>query len=594
MLPNPWIKNLESQPSKDASFVEYLRWMRSPSKDTTVDSGTILELFEEFKDQDWSIPLKRLTERIIRLADTHFEVKCPWRIRVGGHKGPESMLLPVFDALGMPYIPSSTLRGIARAIAMQDSTIAEGEVKDIFGDIETKSSMGKVIFLDAYPLPGKDKKAGLSGDMTNMLWTWNGDKTPEYSNPNPSIFLSLKNPSFVIGLRRTKYSPKQNNEEEDILYKVRNWLIKGLIEGIGYRVNTGYGKLRPSIKFVKELKDKEIIVPLSPILRIKFELQGQLIHGSYSFEHWQRNNIGKYRGKAISEVRPTAFRSMIRYWFRTLALGVLSPGDVKRLEMEIFGGLEKNPRTDNSHTGLFRVEIEEIEVKENYSQDLPNFLSGKLTLHHNSQSQNLPENRQQALSLLLYNLTWLMFRLGGVGQGARRPCYKRSSNPYWRGSTLIPPDTTGEFWNLPDTILEFQELFRTRLKDFYRGLRTFSLIAFDYNELKTVQTTSREWIESVDKNCQIFVCEGKQSGNKCFALSVLHGPSFYKKEKVCGKSSIPSPVWIRQLNYVTGIDYQVITVFGATTGLRRDFVQQLTKDPSNCLQIFPLTTSNRT
>ncbi|WP_235678309.1 RAMP superfamily CRISPR-associated protein [Cylindrospermopsis curvispora] len=504
------------------------------------------------------------------------------------------MLLPVFDALGMPYIPSSTLRGIARAIAMQDSTITEGEVKDIFGDIETKSSMGKVIFLDAYPLPGKDKKAGLSGDMTNMLWTWNGDKTPEYSNPNPSIFLSLKNPSFVIGLRRTKYSPKQNNEEEDILYKVRNWLIKGLIEGIGYRVNTGYGKLRPSIKFIKELKDKEIIVPLSPILRIKFELQGQLIHGSYSFEHWQRNNIGKYRGKAISEVRPTAFRSMIRYWFRTLALGVLSPGDVKRLEMEIFGGLEKNPRTDNSHTGLFRVEIEEIEVKENYSQDLPNFLSGKLTLHHNSQSQNLPENRQQALSLLLYNLTWLMFRLGGVGQGARRPCYKRSSNPYWRGSTLIPPDTTGEFWNLPDTILEFQELFRTRLKDFYRGLRTFSLIAFDYNELKTVQTTSREWIESVDKNCQIFVCEGKQSGNKCFALSVLHGPSFYKKEKVCGKSSIPSPVWIRQLNYVTGIDYQVITVFGATTGLRRDFVQQLTKDPSNCLQIFPLTTSNRT
>ncbi|WP_258004354.1 RAMP superfamily CRISPR-associated protein [Cylindrospermopsis raciborskii] len=568
--------------------------MRSPSKDTTVDSGTILELFEEFKDQDWSIPLKRLTERIIRLADTHFEVKCPWRIRVGGHKGPESMLLPVFDALGMPYIPSSTLRGIARAIAMQDSTITEGEVKDIFGDIETKSSMGKVIFLDAYPLPGKDKKAGLSGDMTNMLWTWNGDKTPEYSNPNPSIFLSLKNPSFVIGLRRTKYSPKQNNEEEDILYKVRNWLIKGLMEGIGYRVNTGYGKLRPSIKFVKELKDKEIIVPLSPILRIKFELQGQLIHGSYSFEHWQRNNIGKYRGKAISEVRPTAFRSMIRYWFRTLALGVLSPGDVKRLEMEIFGGLEKNPRTDNSHTGLFRVEIEEIEVKENYSQDLPNFLSGKLTLHHNSQSQNLPENRQQALSLLLYNLTWLMFRLGGVGQGARRPCYKRSSNPYWRGSTLISPDTTGEFWNLPDTILEFQELFRTRLKDFYRGLRTFSLIEFDYNELKTVQTTSREWIESVDKNCQIFVCEGKQSGNKCFALSVLHGPSFYKKEKVCGKSSIPSPVWIRQLNYVTGIDYQVITVFGATTGLRRDFVQQLTKDPSNCLQIFPLTTSNRT
>ncbi|MEB3146534.1 MAG: RAMP superfamily CRISPR-associated protein [Cylindrospermopsis raciborskii 1523720] len=573
--------------------------MRSPYDDSTVDSGTILELFREFKYRDWSIALKRLTERTIRLADTHFEVKSPWRIRVGGHKGPESMLLPAFDALGMPYIPSSTLRGIARAIAMEDSTITEREVKDIFGDIEPKCSMGKVIFLDAYPLPGKDKKGGLSGDMTNAIWTWNGDKPPEYDNPNPNIFISLKEPTFVIGLRRTKDCPKQNNEEEDILYRVRNWLIKGLIEGIGSRVNSGYGELRPSIKFVKELKDKKIITPLSPIIEIKFELEGQLIHGGHSFNQWKVNRSGNGwnpLGRPISEVRPTAFRSMIRYWFRVLTLGILSPSEVKTLEMEIFGGLEKNPATDNPYTGLFRVEVKEVEVQENNSQNSPNFLSGKLALCHNSQSHNLAQDRQQALSLLLCNLTWLMFHLGGVGQGARRPCYKRSSNPYWRGSTLIPiADETNLFWSLPESISEFQQLFRNRLRNFYRGLHAFSLIKFDHNKLKTVQTIGREWIESVDKNCQIFVCEGKQSGNKCFALSVLHNNQFYRKREVCGgvNPSIPSPIWIRQLNYVEGIDYQVITVFGATSGLRREFVQQLTKDPSNCLQIFPLPRINQ-
>ena len=57
------------------------------------------------------------------------------------------------------------------------------------------------------------------------------------------------------------------------------------------------------------------------------------------------------------------------------------------------------PESDSP--GLFRVEIEEIEVKENYSQDLPNFLSGKF--------QNSPvvsggikvEPRQYGLLLLL-------------------------------------------------------------------------------------------------------------------------------------------------------------------------------------------------
>jgi CRISPR-associated protein Cmr6 len=581
MNPSPWLGNLQPQPSNNSSFVEYLRWMRSPSDDnnSTVDSGTILELFQKFKNNDWSETLTRLTTRTKTLAHINFSVKCPWRIRVGGTKGEKSMLLPAFDALGMPYIPSSTLRGIARATAMQNTNTTEREVKAIFGDIEPEASMGKVVFLDAYPLPGDNNQGGLAGDMTNAIWKWDGNNPPEYDNPKPNIFLSLEKPTFVIGLRRTQGCL------EEVLMQVRNWLLQGLIEGIGSRVNSGYGELRPTGKIVKEVKEKKIIIRKPPILRMKFELEGQLIHGGQSFQGWEK----KSPGKAISEVRSTAFRCMLRYWFRALGLGILSPDRVKSLEMKLFGGLELDPSTNNPYTGLFRLEITG-EVEEEPSRNSSGLLSGNLNIRNNSQSIRLSEEKRKALSMLLRTLTWIMFNLGGVGQGARRPCYQRNSNPYWRGATLIPdPDGTDRFWNLPTTSLRFQELFQEHLETFYCSLGDFAQLEIDFNQLQTVNAQSG-WAEAVDSNCQIFVCQGQARGNKGFALSVLHNSDFYRVREVCGgvNPSIPSPIWIRQLNYIEGIDYQIVTVLGATTGKRREFVEELNNRADDCLQIFPI------
>lgn len=276
---------------------------------------------------------------------------------------------------------------------------------------------------------------------------------------------------------------------------------------------------------------------------------------------------------------------MMRYWFRVLGLGVLSPETVRTLEMKIFGGIEPNP-----FTGLFRLEVTG-EVEEEPARNSSGLLSGELILRHNSQSPSLSEEKRQALSSLLKTLTWLMFHLGGVGQGARRPCYQRNSNPYWRGATLIPdPEGTDKFWNLPNPLLKFQELFQEHLRTFYQNLGVFAQLAIDFNQLQTVNA-QRDWAEAVDNNCQIFVCQGQARGNKCFALSVLHSPNF-KIPEVCGRvnpsPSIPSPVWIRQLNYVDGIDYQVVTVFGATSGNRQEFVQELNQRASVCLQIFPI------
>jgi CRISPR-associated protein Cmr6 len=595
--PSPWIKHplLTDEPSDSStSFVEYLRWMRVPlpdkNKDSgTVNSGTILQLFETFEDNDWSEHLNRLTQRTQRLATIDFKVSCPWRIRVGGTKGPESMLLPAFDALGMPYIPSSTLRGIARAMASQDKNMSSQEVKEIFGGLEPEPSMGQVIFMDAYPLPGKEKQGGLSPDMANQIWKWENNKPPEY-NTNPNICISLEKPIFVIGLRKTQQC------SDETLTQVRDYLIKGLSQGIGSRVNTGYGTLNAQGKL------KEKIVRKPKIIQVDFELEGQLTHGRQDFKGWNLNkqNGWKPPGTAQAEVRPTAFRSMLRYWFRALALGVLQPALVRQLELEIFGGIEPK-----QHTGLFRVEVTgTVECKESTDEE-SGLIIGCLTLRHNALSLKYKrenEHKFEALKALLKTLTWLMFHLGGVGQGARRPCYKRSGdNPPWRGSHLFAdPQGKDSYWNIPTDISEFQKLFRKRLTFFYDCLQAFSGQTRNLNHLLVVHSQN-DWAEAIDENCKVVVCRGNVKGNKGFALSILHGEDFKIKKKdkydydpeLCGgvgKKSIPSPVWIREFNYIEGVDFQVVTVFGAKKGKREEFLDKLKRVAAqqNCLPIFPL------
>ncbi|MFN4280285.1 RAMP superfamily CRISPR-associated protein [Thermosynechococcus sp.] len=245
--PSPWLGHPldpNPEPNSSAGFVEYLRWMRSP--DSPTKDGTKVQLVTMAEKGDYTARLEVLTQRTrdIAGAENCFEVTCPWRIRVGGQRGPESMLLPAFDNLGIPYIPSSTLRGVARAQALRELR-SETEVAKYFGSLEAAQAdqAGKIIFLDAYPLPKqtyplpkqKKKNGGLACDIANNLWSWEGDSLKYKANPN--VFFSLRGVSFLIGLR------PRDGVSRDILERVKEWLILGLKQGIGSQVNTGYGVL---------------------------------------------------------------------------------------------------------------------------------------------------------------------------------------------------------------------------------------------------------------------------------------------------------------------------------------------------------------
>jgi len=595
--PSPWLMPEVPNPHPSASFVEYLRWMREVNREPDNRTGKdptdpatkvqILQLAQE--KANYTERLKVLTKRTKLIAGegNWFKVTCPWRIRVGGIRGVESMLIPAFDALGMPYIPSSTLRGVARNAAIRefmqeeglDWKAAEKMIAPYFGSIDTKNpkdSMGKVIFLDAYPMPSKD--GGLSVDIANNIWKWDGDSIGKYS-PNPNPFLSLKESEFVIGLRVSSTGNQQ------VLDRVRKWLVKGLQSGVGSQVNSGYGGLTCAEGQIEQ-----------PFFRVGFAVRGQLIHGRQKFTQWNyKRNRWDMRGQAEAEVRPIAFKSMLRYWFRAFALGVLPTAQVKLWEATLFGAIEPQKR------GYFNIRINDgvlVQEEARASRDNHGEQEGTLLFQYSSE---IPDQNKQSTTQLIQNLTWLMFHLGGIGQGARRPLYSRRNRecaPWWRGCNLVvllddeSSEFDEEFWNLPDSTQAFSTLFQQRLNAFYLALGDLIKRDIKSDELLTVVNPTRTlWSNAVDSNSRIMVCDGDQNFNKPYTLSILHSDELKINQdydpdlcgNVRGNDVKPSPVWISYPDQ----KYQVVTVFGATQEPRKKFVQKLRDQ--GAIQIFPMT-----
>jgi len=581
--PSPWLNHPldpNPRPHQTASFVEYLRWMRSP--DVPHREGTRVQLVTQAEGHgNYTQRLQEMNRRTRLIAgdSNTFTVTCSWRIRVGGTKGPESMLLPAFDALGMPYIPSSTLRGVTRAQGVRELMAqglsraeAEKEIAKYFGDLdaEDKHKAGKIVFLDAYPVATRESPSGgLAVDIANNIWSWEGNNL-RY-NPNPNLFFSLKQAKFLIGIC------KGINCTDEMLATVKQWLIKGLAQGVGSQINSGYGRL--------------VIKQPSPnpreFLRLPFELEGQLIHGRQTVTWNPERN--RFNNHSIAEVRPVAFKNMMRYWFRAFGLGVLPASKVQEWEGKLFGAITPHPQRGWIQVEILDGKIVQQEPRPNNQgrNDPVGQQSGILVL---SLSDQCPDEQKESSRKLFLHLAWLMFHLGGVGQGARRPCYSRRNRdtaPWWRGSTLIPR-TEDRFWELPESAREFAKLFRRRINNFFEALTAVTGQRINLQQPRVCTEPSQQrWIEAVDAHCRILITQGDAEGNKPYALEQLHrmgrrGENYDRF--LCGgvgREVIPSPVWIADFD-----GYEAVTVFGATANPRQQFVDELRRQ--GAIQIFPL------
>jgi len=251
--------------------------------------------------------IKRYKNLIEHLKCTHYlrelSFTVDWRMVVGlGAENVHETSMTLHHIYGIPYIPGSALKGIARdaavadlcseieneqpdvmdaLISMPDSNETDkakrekkitkyGKIKRQNGDpakledstIEKiragwpkfeiarkvfggQKQAGKVIFFDVYP----EKDVSIKLDIMNPHYSkyYNGDEAPaDWQNPTPIKFLTVENTSFNFALALNKKETDRNQKiigsDPALLDDAVIWLKKALSEqGVGAKVSVGYG-----------------------------------------------------------------------------------------------------------------------------------------------------------------------------------------------------------------------------------------------------------------------------------------------------------------------------------------------------------------
>ncbi len=499
------------------------------------------------------------TELLAGGDENTLRVSFSWRLRVGGTRGFRELLLPVFHPVfGVPYIPSSSLKGAARAWARQNGEL-KSELSKILGILDGKvAQAAKVEFLDAFPT-----KECLSVDVATPQWHWQNGNVAYKPEPHP--LLSMEQPQFLIGLRPTK------PENAKYIPIVKEWLENALKSGIGSRVSSGYGRALGQSSAFPNSKN------------YSFELWTQGMYGSEppsKQNHWQ--------GK--TEFRPTAIRGILRYWFRAIALSLYEPSVCQALEDTIFGKL--------SQQGKVSISV----VYNPSTRKDPYLYTGRICL----------EAAEEKYLDLLDKLLILASHLGGVGRGSRRPLHlldvdgrKYMRGCHWTVDTeAVPLDYDPEAW---------KQLF-TQIKASFTAVQSPTT-----SRNSSPGSPGRRQQDVLDANAQVWslrsaeqispdkVSDWQQEGLKDNvrgkALCLFYGNDRFKGErkingteqrvgnpKVGGALETPSFVWIKSVFPRVGDPYQVVTIFGVDQSDRLTFAKELDKlakkKPSEAILVF--------
>jgi len=521
------------------------------------------ENFEDDKSRNKSLELvakaegkckkiyQQLTQKTENLADETLKAKFSWRVRVGGMRGFQELLLPVFHPVyGVPYIPSSSLKGALLAQAKQyerKGEISLDEVKRILGDIKT--GIGTVQILDAFPT-----EPCLSVDMANPQWSWKENQV-QY-NPVPHPLLSMEEPEILIGLVSTSRGRYQEQKNHD-LQTVKGWLKQALNAGIGSRVSAGYGRT---------------------------EVTGNLPYSStHNFQFYSQGMFGA--SNQDKTFRPVALRGILRYWFRAIALGLYNNQTAQQFENKLFGQL--------SQEGSIRLGVELTE-EDMGNRDDPYFCQGNILI----------EAKQEKHLNVIKQILLLSSHLGGIGRGSRRPLHLnngRLRGCFWEfPNHIIPCDEVEWSELIEDTLDSFREVYSEGNPDRHpltltveeRGRsaqRRCQDVLNNDATIYLVPSPGLKYPEAVNN----WRNEGHQHKVIGKGLGLLYSSDNYKgynnsprrgNKNVGGKLGIPSYVWI-QSNFPDDDDpYQVVSVFGAGHPDRKRFIEGL---PNDSIRVYP-------
>jgi CRISPR-associated protein Cmr6 len=162
------------------------------------------------------------------LCCNKFTASPQWRMIIGlGGGHPQETSMTLHHIYGIPYIPGSAIKGIARHWAESKN---DPDLARVFGD-ETQE--GNVIFMDAFPKDNIELKV----DIMNPHY-------PDYySNQKPPAdYQSLKPIFFLTVGKNTKFTFYLLSKNRELLDKAIEWLKSALSNhGIGAKTAVGYG-----------------------------------------------------------------------------------------------------------------------------------------------------------------------------------------------------------------------------------------------------------------------------------------------------------------------------------------------------------------
>lgn len=232
--------------------------------------NNILQKHLEKRHEDQQCFCRMHGENGARIIEIRAELKTPLIAGIG-NTHPNEVGMTFDHTLGIPYLPSTSIKGVVRLAHILnlltdtgkcdlliygeelDDTHPASLIPQIFGgdlkrENESEKLIGKVVFLDAYP----EKVPGLHVDIMNPHYGdyYSDESAPtppaDYLDPNPIQFLTIgKGAVFIFR------AVIQGNEalQEPVLHAFYKALAD---EGMGAKTATGYGRFKPLFDMSKE------------------------------------------------------------------------------------------------------------------------------------------------------------------------------------------------------------------------------------------------------------------------------------------------------------------------------------------------------
>jgi len=226
-------------------FRNYVPWRT----DNYEFDKTKWEEFEKFSfDEDTISNIHQRNDEVLQnfaamsYPTLKFSMQTSWRLITGiGASSSLEVGIILHHVYGIPYIPSSSIKGILRTYLTKHSDWDKNELGDLFGSGDDEfgdAAKGKITFLDAYPEPNFQ----ISVDIMNNHFQkyYQGDAFPgDWMDPNPIKFLTVKDASFVFRL-----FGRNDSITSEKLKQISDYLCEALeMFGIGAKTAVGYGRL---------------------------------------------------------------------------------------------------------------------------------------------------------------------------------------------------------------------------------------------------------------------------------------------------------------------------------------------------------------